>query len=1035
MPSPLQSPAPLTLSAAKNPRLRVAADVRRLGESFTGKVTLTPASLPRLLRSTVFRFVLLAVAAFGLSGRVWSAVPPPETQRLYLSGRGADDAVEWDFFCSDGRKSNVWSKIRVPSCWEQEGFGTYNYGIGFYGKPNPPALAREQGKYRHQFTVPAEWQNGRVRIVFEGSMTDTHVRINGISAGPAHQGGFYRFRFDITGWLKFGTTNQIEITVDKESANESVNMAERRADYWNFGGIFRPVFLEAVPAHFIERAAIDARADGSFAAEVFLGSGNTDATTKVTAQIVDAAGAPVGAEFEGVPTLGGDKVVLRTRVNNPMLWTAETPHLYRVRFALHKAGAVQHTLGERFGFRTFEVREGEGLYLNGQRILLKGVNRHSFWPETGRTLTRERNYADVRLIRELNMNAVRMSHYPPDPEFLEACDELGLYVLNELGGWHGAYDSGVGRKLVAEFVQRDVNHPSIIFWDNGNEGGWNVELDGEFAKWDPQNRPVLHPQKKLSGVETMHYRSYGEMQEFFRGPEIFMPTEFLHGLYDGGHGAGLWDYWEMMRQHPRAGGGFLWVFADEGVARTDQGGRIDNVGNYGADGIVGPHHEREGSFNTVREIWSHVVVGPEKLPADFNGTLEIENRYDFTNLDRCSFAWSLARFPKAAENKAGHTVTASGEVKGPSIAPHATGEIKLPLPANWREADVLYVTVKNPAGEALWTSSWNWKRSVGPVAATADMGGTPMPRGTGVPPVASDRRGTGVSPVSSGSVPEGGSRPAAHLIVTAGALELKFDKTTGELASVQHAGKPLSFGQGPRFVAARRGDRTLDGSVDRDAPKGVDRIYNDISGRSKLLSLSSRADGGTQIIEANYSGNLRRALWRISSDGAVRLDYEYAYDGVVELMGVRFDYPEENMKSVRWLGHGPYRVWQNRLHGTTLDVWEKAYNDPIPGETFLYPEFKGFYRDWHWATFQTAEGAITVTNDHPSAYLGVYTPRDGRDALLYTLPATGIAVLDVIPAVRNKVNATDLVGPSSQPQRVSGPRRGTLHFRFEATGK
>jgi beta-galactosidase/beta-glucuronidase len=515
----------------------------------------------------------------------------PETQFVYLSGHGSDDAVEWDFFCNDGRKSGAWSKIRVPSCWEQEGFGTYNYGIGFYGKPNPPGIAREQGKYRRDFQVPAEWQGGRVRIVFEGVMTDTHVRVNGISAGSAHQGGFYRFRFDLTPLLKFGATNQIEVTVDKESANESVNMAERRADYWNFGGIFRPVFLEVLPARFIERAAIDARADGNFSAEVFLGDGTDAASTKVTAQIVDASGTAVGTPFEAAPSPGGDKVVLHTQIAAPKLWTAETPNLYRVRFTLLKDGVVQHTFGERFGFRTFEVRLGDGLYLNGQRILLKGVNRHSFWPETGRTLNRERNIADVRLIREMNMNAVRMSHYPPDPDFLEACDELGLYVLDELGGWHGAYDTGVGRKLVGETVRRDVNHPSIVFWDNGNEGGWNTELDGEFAQWDPQKRPVLHPQKKLSGVETMHYRSYGETQEYFRGPDIFMPTEFLHGLYDGGHGAGLWDYWEMMRRHPRAGGGFLWSFADEGVVRTDQGGRVDNVGNYGADGIVGPHHD------------------------------------------------------------------------------------------------------------------------------------------------------------------------------------------------------------------------------------------------------------------------------------------------------------------------------------------------------------------------------------------------------------------------------------------------------------
>jgi len=127
------------------------------------------------------------------------------------------------------------------------------------------------------------------------------------------------------------------------------------------------------------------------------------------------------------------------------------------------------------------VRPGKGLYLNGQRILLKGVDRHSFRPETGRSLDREDNYADARLVKSMNMNAVRMSHYPPDPAFLEAADQLGIYVLDELSGWHHAHDTDVGRRLVREMVERDVNHPSILFWDNGNEGGWNRELDGEFA--------------------------------------------------------------------------------------------------------------------------------------------------------------------------------------------------------------------------------------------------------------------------------------------------------------------------------------------------------------------------------------------------------------------------------------------------------------------------------------------------------------------------------------------------------------------------
>jgi beta-galactosidase/beta-glucuronidase len=150
----------------------------------------------------------------------------------YLSGTDKDHTVQWDFFCTDGRKSGQWTKIAVPSNWELQGFGTYNYG-------HDKVKANEQGLYKHEFTA-GNWQNKKVFIVFEGSMTDTKVMVNGKQAGPVHQGSFYRFKYDITGLIKSNTTNLLEVTVDKTSANSSVNDAERRnSDFWVFGGIYR----------------------------------------------------------------------------------------------------------------------------------------------------------------------------------------------------------------------------------------------------------------------------------------------------------------------------------------------------------------------------------------------------------------------------------------------------------------------------------------------------------------------------------------------------------------------------------------------------------------------------------------------------------------------------------------------------------------------------------------------------------------------------------------------------------------------------
>ena len=927
----------------------------------------------------------------------------PQTERQYLSGHGCDDTVEWDFFCTDGRNSGRWTKIGVPSCWELQGFGTYQYGISFYGKAFPEGIAGEKGMYKYEFEVPEEFRGKQVSLVFEASMTDTEVKVNGRKAGSKHQGAFYRFSYNVTDLLKYGKKNQLEVTVSKESENASVNLAERRADYWNFGGIFRPVFLEVKPAVNLRHIAIDAQMDGSFRANCYTNISGDGMS--IRAQILDGKGKKL-ADTTVPLKAGSDLTTLQLNVSAPALWTAETPNLYKAQFSLlDKEGKVLHHETETFGFRTIEVRESDGLYVNGVRINVRGVNRHSFRPESGRTLSKAKNIEDVLLMKGMNMNSVRLSHYPADPEFLEACDSLGLYVMDELGGWHGKYDTPTGVRLIEGMIERDVNHPSIIWWSNGNEKGWNIELDGEFHKYDPQKRPVIHPQGNFSGFETMHYRSYGESQNYMRLPEIFMPTEFLHGLYDGGHGAGLYDYWEMMRKHPRCIGGFLWVLADEGVKRVDMDGFIDNQGNFGADGIVGPHHEKEGSYYTIKQLWSPVQVMNTAIDRNFDGKLSVENRYDYLNLNTCRFIWQQVKFPSVTD--ASNTTTRilkQGEVQGSDVAAHGVGVVDIKtsiLP----EADALFLTVIDKYGHELWR--WTF-------------------------PVDKLNRETEQFSASSGRASY--TETEKGITVKANGRTFVFSKKDGQLKDVSVNNRKISFANGPRFIGARRADRSLDQFYNHDdeKAKAKDRTYSEFTDAAVFTKLDVKKEGGNLILTANYKlGNLDKAQWTIHPDGMATLDYTYNFSGVVDLMGICFDYPEEQVLSKRWLGAGPYRVWQNRIHGTQYDIWENDYNDPIPGETFTYPEFKGYFGSVSWMSIRTKEGTISLRNETPDSYIGVYQPRDGRDRLLYTLPESGISVLNVIPPVRNKVNSTDLCGPSSQPKWVDGPQTGRLVLRFE----
>ena len=938
-----------------------------------------------------FLLVLLGLATLGVQ-----AQKLVETQRQYLSGHGCDDMVQWDFLCSDGRNSGKWTKIGVPSCWELQGFGTYQYGMRFYGKATPEGIADEKGKYKTEFMLPQEWAGRQIQLVFEAAFTEIHVEINGRKAGNGtYQGGFTRHTIDVSDRVFFGSKkNRLEVEVLKESTNPQVNLAERRADYWNFGGIWRPVFIISKPSQNIQRVAIDAKADGFFTADVFLNRAVNE--SKVSVDIIDANGKKVATS----PTyiVASDKAKVEFRTESPKLWNAEQPNLYTAVLTLKDAeGRTLHIERQKFGFRTIEYRhtykgdKEDGVFINGQKVIFKGVNRHSFRPESGRTLSKQKNIEDVLLIKSMNMNAVRLSHYPADPEFLDACDSLGLYVECEQPGWHKAHETIVGSQIVEEMVTRDVNHPSIIFWSNGNEGGFNYELEPVFAQFDPQQRVVLYPWANRNGFETKHYRSWGETADYMRQKEIFMPTEFLHGLYDGGHGAGLKDYWKLMMSNPRCAGGFLWDLMDQAVVRTDQNGILDPVGNFGSDGIVGPHMEKEGSFYTIREVWSPVQV----LYFD-SGAFTIQNCYNFINLKDCHFSYRLLKMPAYGEKD----VKVIKEVKLPS--PNTAPGEKAQLKIERTDADVIELTAIDPYGKEIFT--WGHRHMV--KLGTGNLSKRNLHKNTQKYSYTEDTN---------------------QLLVQDGNRQYAFSKKTGRLIGVSVGDKKLSFSNGPRFVAAKRADRSQDGFYNHDDSKAFQKKtqYTEYPDQGAFDSFTF----SDSTLVVNYlHGSINTVTWRFLADGGVYMNVDYYFNGVVDLMGICFDYPETMMKSKQWVGKGPYRVWQNRQEGPQYGLWKNDYNDPIPGESWEYPEFKGYFSNVNWMKLNTSEGAIGI--ELMTGKVGVYTPRDGRDHILYTLPETGISILKAIPAVRNKVNTTDLNGPSAQPywSKGKGSINAILHF-------
>jgi hypothetical protein len=910
-----------------------------------------------------------------------------QKQIQYLSGTDAKNTVQWDFFCTAGHNSGEWKKIQVPSNWEQQGFGNYNYGRDYKTNGKNARFYDEQGKYKYEFKVPASFKGKVVNIVFDGSMTDTEVKINGKSAGAIHQGSFYRFKYDISALLNYDKTNLLEVTVSKMSADASVNNAERLADYWVFGGIYRPVFLEAMPKAFIDYVAIDAKADGKFNMQIFT-KGLLQKTT-VVATITDAAKKIIGTIKVPVDK-NAENVVLSTSITNVKTWTSETPNLYSINVALQDAsGKKLYELNEKFGFRTIEIKYGQGIYINGTQVKMKGANRHCWWPETARSLSREQELQDALLIKEMNMNAVRCSHYPPDKYFLQVCDSLGIYVIDELAGWQKAYSTKAGEPLVKELVLRDLNHPSIIFWSNGNEGGHNKELDDDYGKYDLQNRPVIHahhrPGNQHNGIDCNHYEDYYSTQKILNDSLIYMPTEMLHAQDDGGAGAAMEDFWNLHWKSQKSGGVFIWALVDEAVVRTDLNNVLDANGLNANDGILGPHREKEGSYYALREIFSPIQLKlPTQLPANFSGQIELNNRFHYLNTNQCTFFWALVDFSKPFDRFDGYVVKQKGIATSPDIEATKQGALNLKLPADYKNYDALVIVAKDNFGKELykWTSEIKTKEAQLQNFVTIKNDSTSLKQTDTV------------------------------YTITGGEVSVTLDKKSGNLVTTKNTANDyvLSFNNGPVLV---KGNATVTGS----------KAYK---------------EGSNQVVEFTYSGDMKYTKWSINASGWTTLEYEYTATGDQPFTGISFNYPENYVLSNRYLGKGPSRQWKNRMAGTPVNVWQNIYNNTHTGYSpVVYPEFKGYYGEVSWMELSTVEGKLYIASKDSGLFVRLFDfyALSAAAKPHPEIPLGNISFLDCIPPIGTKLATglttnTKVYGPMSELNHVSGSKKRTLYFYF-----
>lgn len=931
-----------------------------------------------------------ALLALGICSALNMQAQAPHPERIYLSGTGTDYTRTWEFYCSKGQNSGKWKSIEVPSCWELQGFGEYTYGRYYTIKGAKPS--DETGIYRYRFLTPDCGKNDRIKLFFDGVMTDAEVRVNGNPAGQIHQGAFYRFSYDITSLLKAEGENLLEVKVAKQSANKSVNAAERRADWWLYGGIYRPVWLEVVPDVSMEHFILDARADGSLRASVRT-TGNAEGHMLVVSIRGLKDGKPLrtlqGKEQVSCPlATSGRETEFTCKWSDVKVWNIEAPELYVARLELKdRSGNVIQVREERIGFRTIEFFPQDGIYLNGTRLIVKGINRHSFSVDGGRTTSAAMSRQDALLIKEMNMNAVR-SHYPPDEHFLDMCDSLGLVYIDELSGWHGRYDTETGARLIREMVERDVNHPSVILWSNGNEGGWNTDNDSLFCKYDKfQRRHVIHPWADFDGLDTHHYPAYlTGVARFTNGYKVFMPTEFMHAMYDQGGGAGLRDFWDRWMTNPMFAGGFIWVFCDEAPKRSDRGGVLDSDGSNAPDGVVGPRREKEGSFYAIRSQWSPVQIKPLLITEHFDGSFFVSNEYIYTNLKDCRMTYEVLSCDIPMQGAVSR-ILARGEVTLPALSPGETGKARFSLPASFAEGDVLKLEAFDRDGHRI--CDWSF-----PIRLANPYFQRHLAQ------VATGLSGNTVSARNNGK----------EIVLKSEKVSVTFDAATGMILRVLSGNTEIPLTNGPVAV-------------------GMKMLY-------QPASSYVRQDSEEAVFCARYKGGADSIVWRLTSQGLLYMDavllnrasggggFDDAFmDTEVYNLGLTFSYPERICKGMKWLGRGPYRVWKNRIPGTNYGIWHKDYNNTVTGESYdnlVYPEFKGYHANMYWATFESDTAPFTVYSRTDGIFYRVFTPEEPKGSAKRTMPEFpegDISFLLDIPAICS-FKPIEQQGPNSQPGNI-----------------
>jgi beta-galactosidase len=869
-----------------------------------------------------------------------------------------------------------WKEIAVPSNWEMLGYGTPIYTNITYPFLNKPPLILPKkgytneyepnpvGSYRRNFILPEDWNDKEVILHFDGVYSGVYVWINGEKVGYS-EGANNDAEFNITKYLKKGNN-----TIASEVYRWTDASYIEDQDMFRLSGIHRDVYLYATPKIHVYDYHLQAEFDGDnlsksiFKVDALIKNYNTKDSKKhnIVVTLLDPSGKQVAnlSQVVDVDKSTNKDVSMQTEVNNPLLWSAETPNLYTAIVSLQdNKGKEIEAMVSKFGFRKIEIKN-KRVYVNNQQVFFKGVNRHDTHPQLGKAIPVESMIEDILLMKQHNINTIRTSHYPNSPKMYALYDYYGLYTMDEADlenhgnhsisdkpSWEAAYVDRIDR-----VIRRDKNHPSVIFWSLGNEGGNGQNFDAMYkhAKELDPSRPIHYEGKnEVADMDSHMYPSVERMTQFDQrdSDKPYFLCEYAHAM--GNAVGNLYEYWDYIEnKSQRMIGGCIWDWVDQGI---NMYGKPANQYYYGGDfgdkpndadfccnGLITPDRRVTAKLLEVKKIYQYIRFKPVAL---VSGKVEIENRYNFTDLSDFDLKWEVIKDGEVVE---------SGTLATPSLGAFQKTIITVPfnksLEAGKEYFLNVYCTLKN-------NTSWAEK---GHVVASEQF--------------ALSNRST-VPLVATQDLPELLLSNVHSVLTIKGNndFSISFDEKTGMMTSLVYSGKEMVHKKsGLQFNWYR--------SVSND--KYTDQNYYNTAYDSPLFTYQLSKDKKSVTIIYNTTATIENdkgirvplfIKYVVYGNGTVDVDASFAMPNnadIVHRLGLQMVLPQ-GYENVKYYGHGPHENYWDRKHSAFIGLYQTTVTD-MEAEHYVRSQSMGNREGVRWLslTDTAGKGMKVISKDNLS---------------------------------------------------------------------